>query len=385
MHYELISADSHLDLSPAQWNHRVPAKWRDRVRVVRLDTGEDAVIVADGRPARIGLTRSVGVPRDKLHLQVPTFENSAGTGTPERRLQEQDRDGVDAEIMFSRIQGQLRQVREDEGYLALVHAYNQYLAEEYSAAAPDRLIPMGVIPSGDVEDAIKELEYCANAGMRGILLDRFPSGHGYPTPEDDRFWRAALDLDMPITHHTNGGTTRMTRADEPTFRYTKGVGKGARDADPMKWWLFRFCGDAACAPMQMACAGVWDRFPTLKIYWAETMVGWIEYALWQMDDHYERYKYMAHEVYGLEYLERMPSDYIKDHCLWGFLSDAHGVRRREAIGIDRIMWGSDFAHAASDWPNSRGVIERDFAGVPDDHRRQMTVDNAITYFHLNAS
>ena len=66
-----------------------------------------------GRPAKIGLTRSVGVPRDKLHEQVPTFENSAGTGSPERRVEEQDLDGVEAEVLFSRIQGTLRQIQDD--------------------------------------------------------------------------------------------------------------------------------------------------------------------------------------------------------------------------------------------------------------------------------
>src|ERR1051326_5360587 len=92
----VFSADSHLDLSPEQWKHHVPAQWRDLVKVVRLESGEDAVVVNGGRPAKIGLTRSVGVPRDKLHEQVPTFENSAGTGSPERRVKEQDLDGVEA-------------------------------------------------------------------------------------------------------------------------------------------------------------------------------------------------------------------------------------------------------------------------------------------------
>src|SRR5205814_5123309 len=104
----------------------------------------------------------------------------------------------------------------------------------------------------------------------------FPSGRGYPTPADDRFWAAALDVGMPLTYHTGGGTTRMTRGDEPTFNYAKNGGgdadEGGRGGDPMRHWLFRFCGDAACAPVQMAFEGVWDRFPRLQVYWAETMI-----------------------------------------------------------------------------------------------------------------
>jgi predicted TIM-barrel fold metal-dependent hydrolase len=383
--YNIVSADSHLDLSPEQWKHHVPAKWRDLVNVVRLESGEDAVVVDGGRPAKIGLTRSVGVPRDKLHEQVPTFDNSGGTGSPEKRVREQDQDGVEAEVLFSRIQGTLRQLKDDDVFLAWVRAYNEYLADEYAAAAPDRLFPMGVIPTTGIDSAVRELEYCASKGFKGVLIDKFPSGKGAPSPEDDRFWQASVDAGIPVTHHTNGGTTRVTGRDEQTFVYPKGVRDGAEGlgADPMRHWFFRFCGDAACAPVQMAFAGVWDRFPTLRVYWAETMIGWLEYALWQIDDHYERYKYLGSAVYGMDYLERMPSEYIKTHCVWGFLSDPIGIRRRDAVGTQNVMWGSDFAHAASEWPNSLKVIDRDFAGVPDADRYAMLAGNAIDYFKLN--
>jgi uncharacterized protein len=384
--YEVVSADSHLDLSPDQWKHRVPSRWRDQApRVVRMENGEDAVLVGDRPPLRLGFVKTTGVPREEFHKQIHTFENSAGSGSPGQRLREQDQDGIDAEILYSRV-GFLRGVKNDEAYVALNHAYNEYLAEEYSAVAPDRLIPLGVIPTSGVEAAVRELEFCAKAGMKGVILDRFPSGRGFPTAEDDRFWAAALDHRIPVSHHTGGGTTRMTRADEPTFHYARNVGMsedGGSATDPMRHWLFRFCGDAACAPVQMAFEGVWDRFPGLQIYWAETMIGWLEYALWQIDEHYERYKYMAEGLYGLEYLERMPSEYLREHCLWGFLYDPIGVRHRDAVGSERVLWGSDFPHSASDWPHSHRVIEENFAGVPEGDRRLMVAGNAVRFFHLD--
>lgn len=384
--YQIISADSHLDLSPEQWKQHVPAQWRDQApRVIRLESGEDAVVMGDRRPSKLGFTTRVNVPREEIHLQVPTFETAGGSGGPEKRLREQDQDGVEAEILFSRIQGTLRILKDDEGYLALLRAYNEYLAEEYCAAAPDRLIAMGVIPTCGIDAAVDELEYCARAGFKGVLIDKFPSGRGYPTAEDDRFWAAALDLRMPVTHHTNGGTTRMTGRDEPTFQYLKGISDGDSEfgADPMRHWFFRFCGDAACAPLQLAFAGVWDRFPNLQIYWGETMAGWIKYAYWQMDEHYERYKYMGKGLYGLEWLERQPSEYLREHCLWGFLYDPVGVADRAAAGADKLMWGSDFAHAASNWPNSRRVIEENFTEVPEDERHLMVAGNAVRFFHLD--
>ena len=379
--YQVISGDGHIDLNPDVWRNRVAAKWRDRaLKRVKMPNGSDAVVVDGGKPNTIGVTRSVRVAHKDLAKQVPTFENSAGTGSPEQRLREQDQDGIEAEILFSQISFVLRQAKDDDLYLELVRAYNEFLAEEYMAVAPDRLICMGTIPITGVEDAVRELEHCAKLGLRGVKLDRFPGGRGYPTAEDDKFWAAAVDLKMPLTNHNDGkmGSGRG----EPAFKYDKEPGEDVHQREPMNYF-FRFTNDAMTASIQMAFAGVWDRFPALEMYWAETMIGWFEYGLWQVDDHYRRYMPMIHENWGLRYLERKPSEYLKERTYWGFLHDPVGIRRRDCIGYDKLMWGTDFAHAASEWPNSIKLMERDFADVPENEKRAMLVDNCVKYFHLN--
>jgi len=379
--HKVFSGDGHIDLNPDVWRNRVAAKWRDRApKRVKMPNGSDAVVVDGGKPNTIGVTRSVRVAHKDLAKQVPTFENSAGTGSPEQRLREQDQDGIEAEILFSQISFVLRQAKDDGLYLELVRAYNEFLAEEYMAVAPDRLICMGTIPITGVEDAVRELEHCAKLGLRGVKLDRFPSGRGYPTAEDDKFWAAAVDLKMPLTNHNDGkmGSGRG----EPAFKYDKEPGEDVHQREPMNYF-FRFTNDAMTASIQMAFAGVWDRFPALEMYWAETMIGWFEYGLWQVDDHYRRYMPMIHENWGLRYLERKPSEYLKERTYWGFLHDPVGIRRRDCIGYDKLMWGTDFAHAASEWPNSIKLMEQDFADVPENEKRAMLVDNCVKYFHLN--
>ena len=379
--YKVFSGDGHIDLNPDVWRNRVAAKWRDRApKRVKMPNGSDAVVVDGGKLNTIGVTRSVRVAHKDLAKQVPTFENSAGTGSPEQRLREQDQDGIEAEILFSQISFVLRQAKDDDLYLELVRAYNEFLAEEYMAVAPDRLICMGTIPVTGVEDAVRELEHCAKLGLRGVKLDRFPSGRGYPTAEDDKFWAAAVDLKMPLTNHNDGkmGSGRG----EPAFKYDKEPGEDVHQREPMNYF-FRFTNDAMTASIQMAFAGVWDRFPALEMYWAETMIGWFEYGLWQIDDHYKRYMPMIHENWGLRYLERKPSEYLKERTYWGFLHDPVGIRRRDCIGYDKLMWGTDFAHAASEWPNSIKLMEQDFADVPENEKRAMLVDNCVKYFHLN--
>jgi predicted TIM-barrel fold metal-dependent hydrolase len=380
-HYRVISADGHIDLNPDIWRDRVQAKWRDRApKRVKMPNGSDAVVVDGGKPNTIGITRSVRVPHAELAKQVPTFETCAGTGAPEQRLAEQDKDGVDAEVLFSQITFVLRQAKDDALYLDLIRAYNEFLGEEYMAPAPDRILCMGCIPTTGVDDAIKELEHCAKLGMKGVKLDRYPSGKSYPTPEDDEFWAAALEMRMALTNHSNGnmGSGRG----EPDYLYPKQPGHDVHQKDAFKFFT-RFTNDCLTAPLQMAFAGVWDRFPDLEFYWAETMIGWLEYALWQVDDHYRRYIGMIHDNWGLNKLERKPSEYLKERNYWGFLHDPIGIKRRACIGYDKVMWGTDFAHAASEFPNSIKVMEEDFAGVPEHEKRAMLVDNCVRFFHLN--
>lgn len=379
--YKVISGDGHIDLNPDIWRDRVAAKWRDRApkRVV-MPNGADAVVVDGNKPNTIGITRSVGVDHTDLAKQVPTFASGAGTGTPAQRVEEQERDGIDAEILFSQLTTVFRQAKDDDLYRDLFRAYNDFLAEEYMAAAPNRLIPMGMLPMTGVDDALRELEHCAKLGLKGVKLDAFPSGKSYPTKEDDRFWAAVIDLDIPLTNHSEG---RLGR-EGPSFECPKEPGPDVHHRDPMRFF-FRFTNEAMKAATQMAFAGVWDRFPKLKVYWAETMIGWLEYGLWQIDDHYDRYMPMINENWGIPYLERKPSEYLKEQNYWGFLHDPVGIKRRDCIGADKLLWGTDFAHAASEWPNSIPVMEQDFAGVSEKDKRAMLTDNAVKFFHLNAA
>src|SRR5581483_2079790 len=218
-----------------------------------------------------------GKPFDQHEPEYLIWEGSPGTGSPEQRMREQEQDGVDAEVLFTHPSYPLhwRGIRDDEPYRAMVHAYNEFLALDYCAADPERLIAIGVIPESGVNDAIAEMEACAKLGFRGVNIHRFPSGKGYPTPDDDRFWAAAVSLNMVVSAHTAGGTTRFGHGG-PVFQYAR-TPKGANadsGRDPVNL-MVRFGGENAMTPLQLAFAGVFDRFPALRVYWAETQIGWL--------------------------------------------------------------------------------------------------------------
>jgi predicted TIM-barrel fold metal-dependent hydrolase len=368
-----------LEISPQRWTGRVPAKYRDRApRLVKLSNGGDGVVV-EGRPLYVLGLAIAGKPYERHELSGLNYEGSEGAGTPEQRLQEQDQDGVDGEILYTSASNLTlwRGVKNDEAYLAVVHAYNAFLAEEYCAANRDRLIAMGAIPTHSVEAAVKEMTYCAQAGLKGMMLNTFPSGKSYPSREDDRFYAAALDLNMPLTVHVG-----MQLPDGPLFKYDKDPGEVAFGGDPIRV-LTRFAGGSGLNAVQLLLSGVFDRYPKLQIYWAETQTGWVPYFYEQLDDVYKRSKHWMERYFGFKPLKRQPSEYIREHCRWGFIYDPMGLRLRYDIGVDRIMWGNDFPHSAGDWPNSRRVIEEIFSGVPKDEKQKILIDNCVGFFHLN--
>ncbi len=376
--YRIFSADSHLEISPDRWTPRVPAKYRDRApRMVKLPDGGDGIII-EGRDVYVLGLAITGKPYEEHKLFGLTYQGSPGAGSPEERIHEQDQDGVDGEVLFTSA-GNLsfwRGIKNDEAYRAVVHAYNEFLAEEYCAVDRDRLLAMAVIPSSGVDDAIAEMEYCARAGLKGIALNSFPSGKGFPTPEDDRFWAAVIDIGIPLTVHVG-----FLGREGPTFKYPRTPGEVAFGGDPIRV-LTRFGGSSGLNAIQLILSGVFERFPKLKIFWAETQMGWLPYFYEQLDDVYKRSRFWIARDFGIEPLKRKPSEYIREHCWWGFIYDPIGLRLRHDINIDRIMWGNDFPHSAGDWPHSRQVIKEMFKGIPEDEQYKLLVSNAVEFFHL---
>ena len=108
-------------------------------------------------------------------------------------------------------------------------------------------------------------------------------------------------------------------------------------------------------------------------------------SLKRMDNQYRAHRYWGEELYGVK-LSRLPSEYVREHAYWGFVHNPVGVQQlRYNVGVDRVMWGSDFPHVRTNWPHSMDSINQQFAGVPEDERYKMLCGNAIKFFHLEDS
>jgi predicted TIM-barrel fold metal-dependent hydrolase len=391
--YRYISADSHLEIDSKHWLDRVPEKYRDLApRLVSQADGSDAWIIGDTikRPAAAADLYG-GKGRDQYVPFHGRYEGTPGTGSAEQRLREQDRDGIDAEVLFPSQQGGpklWRRIENDGAYKAVVRAYNSWLAEEYCAVDPARLIGVGILPLVDnVSDVIAELAYCANIGFKTVLLQGFPSGKPYPSQNDDVFWHRALELEMPISVHVDLDRTGERKG--PLFKYpnesTEILQKLTHDLVDQVGRFGPVRGNGSIAAVQWVLSGLFDRFPSLRIFFAENQIGWIPFFLQGADVRYDRHRYWADRLLGLKPLQRPPSEYIREYFYWGFQFDRIGVELRHKINVDRLMWGSDFPHQESDWPDSLKIIDKNFAGVPDPEKHKMVCGNAENFFRLTAS
>jgi len=387
----LLSSDGHLEVRPERWTPRVPAAYRDKVpRTIKLPDGGDALLVEGHEPRPVPfLDLRAGRTNETWQPFGVTVEDTAGVGPPEQRLAEQAMDGLRAEVLFPNMQmgpRLWRLIADDNAYRAAVRAYNDWLGEEYCAVSRDRLIGLGVVPWSNIDDALAELEHCAELGLKGVALGVFPSGRGYPTPEDDRFWAAALEMKMPLTVHV-GFDRQGPRASQPTLEYP-GVDPGviARlgGRTLVEWVALPFLGTApAMSLAQIILSGVFDRMPDLEIFFAETRLGWVPFWMEEADYWYERHRHWAERLLHFKPLERRPSDYVRQHILFSVQHvERVAIELRHHMGVEHVMFATDFPHIECDWPNTRPFAERLFTGVPAQEAFAIGAGNLLRFFRL---
>jgi predicted TIM-barrel fold metal-dependent hydrolase len=382
--YHYISADGHFESPPEQWTHRVPKQYRDRApRRIKLANGHDALLL-EGRPLVYGGTSLyAGRPPETFDPTVFDFGSTPGCGSAEQRLREQDQDGIDAEVLFA-LDVRNPAIRDRAAFLAVIRGFNDYFAEEYCAVNRDRLIGVAVLPNIGAAEDVVEMEHCKRMGLKAVWLSTFPSGESFPSAEDDRFWAASLDLEMPVIVHTSF-PTKVGSRETRLFKYPK---EPQGEARPPTDFVQRFARQGphhsgSVEASQLVVSGVFDRFPKLQIYWAENNVGWLPYFYEQIDHEYSINRFWAERHLGLPKLKRRPSEYLKEHAHWGFFEDHVGVKLRHEVGVDRMMWSTDFPHVVTRWPKSLDTLDSQMAGVPDDERWKMTAGNAIEFFGLD--
>ena len=117
--------------------------------------------------------------------------------------------------------------------------------------------------------------------------------------------------------------------------------------------------------------GVFERFPGLTVVGGEVGAGWVPFLLQEIDDRYRRNRYWC-EVD----LSMLPSEYYRRNCKVGLVNDQFGVQNCDAVGVETMMWCSDFPHHITDWPHSRYLINSMSQGLDAEKKRKIFCENA---------
>jgi predicted TIM-barrel fold metal-dependent hydrolase len=390
MPYTTISADAHI-LEPTDiWANWLPEKFRQHApQLVKDSEGGDAWLFAGAaEPDPIGLTATPGMPWDQFRWKGVTYEEArAGCYNGGARLEDMDADGVDAEILFppQRTVGHWLGDADDDLVRAGIDAYNNFLFEEFCAPDPDRLIGAAQIPSTGIDDAVDALRKAKARGARTVVISCWPSGGESISTEDDPFWAAAADEELPVCIHINliSRSTRMRNraaAAKAGGRELYASGADAKRSNAGAKAAASLSGVFATVPStmgQLIFTGVFERVPGLHVAMIETGVGWLPHFLEQMDDRFWRNRSWTDLP-----INRPPSEYWFENMSATFVRDDNGLRNRHEIGVGNMMWSTDYPHHGNDWPRSQKTINETMAGIPRDEKHQIVCGNAQRIFGL---
>jgi len=375
-HHQIISVDDHLVEHPRVWLDRLPRGLHDVAPQIKEVNGSQLWHYNDDAYPTLGLNAVAGKPREEWGVDPLRYEDMIpGCYDPVARVKDMDVDGVQAALCFPSFPGFggstfFRATDRDLAVLC-VQAWNDFYIEEWCAAAPDRYIPMGIVPFWDIDLAVKETERLASMGARTISFPDTPVPFGLPsfhTDHWDPLWQLCSDADIPLSlHFGSGGYV-------PGFSFSGAPFVASTlqsNAVPFAVAIAIFATNSWWTTVDLLFSGKLQQFPNLKFSLAEGGIGWVPYMLERIDFTWERHRYYQ----DIDFDTR-PSELFYRHFWTCFIDDEHGLINRDKVGVDHIMLESDFPHSDSNWPNTRKRAAEVLAKVPDDEVARIAETNA---------
>jgi predicted TIM-barrel fold metal-dependent hydrolase len=361
--YRLISSDSHVSMPDAAWQTYLDPEFRDRApRIERTDEGDFRVFEGNRTPI-MTLDNLAGKKPEEFRLNVRKLEDQrSGAWDPSERIKDMDLDGVDAEVLY--VGGPLPS-KDAALRLNSVRGYNRWLSD-YASHAPGRLLGVAAIPIDTPERAVEELAFAkTQPGLVSGFIPLFPPEGDYGDPKWDPMWQAFIDADFPVGLHVGGRRpgTPVANLYESAPRFMTGLVMSKLTM--------------AESVSELIHGLVMQRFPDLKFVAVEGQIGWISFFQYYADHLWEKHRYWTKSQ-----LEEPPSHYFKRQVFATFMEDPVGLRERHSIGIDNIMWASDYPHSETTWPNSKSLTDEWFSPLGEDDKRKVLWENAAKLYKL---
>lgn len=383
-HELVVDCDSHWTEPPDLFTRLAGPKDRDRVPHVEVVDGE-RMWVFDGEPVgRFSAGGVIGRDGKKESADIALYhwdfeQIHVGAHDPKVRLQVMDECGIDAQIIFPSTIGLggegLGQSTDPELSLRTVRLYNDAQAQ-IQAESNERLLPLPVMPSWNVELSAAEARRVATMGARGVNMTSDPQDIGGPDLADpawDPFWEACTEEHLPVHFHIGASVTAET------FR-----GKYHWPSQPPNTQLalsgtLLFIGNARVVANAIV-SGVFDRYPDLKMVSVESGVGWIPFILEALD-----YEMAENAPEEFAQLKKRPSEYFPSNLYATFWFENNRNKLPElieAVGEDSILFETDFPHPTCLYPNPLQSVEGKLATLSPQARRKILGENARKLYRI---
>jgi predicted TIM-barrel fold metal-dependent hydrolase len=368
--YTIISVDDHLVEPPGMFDGRLASHLADRApRVVETEEGHE-VWQFDGRVFfQVGLNAVVGRPREDWVVEPTRFdEMRPGCYDIDARVRDMDINGVWASVNFpSQITGFCGAVfsrcSDPELGLAVTRAWNDWFFDEWYSPAPDRIVPMGITYLADPIEGAAEIRRNAARGFTAVTLPEQPHRIGME-PIFSSWWdpiiAACAETDTVICLHV--GSTGV--ADMPPGAPMVALGAT----------LFGQLSLAACA--EWLWSGYPVKHPDLKIAMSEGGIGWVAMLHDRLENIVDRSGYGRY----FQSKELRPADVLHRNFWFCTIDDPSTISTRHTVGIDHIMFETDYPHGDGTWPDSQDVFEQFYGSLPPDEIAKISHENAAALF-----
>jgi predicted TIM-barrel fold metal-dependent hydrolase len=255
--------------------------------------------------------------------------------------------------------------------LAGIRAHNRWLAE-FCAEEPERRAGIGLIHLNDLDDAIADVKWIAENGLRGGVMLPLPSpSEHWLKPlnhrDYDRLWAVVQDCGLVLNQHSGQGSPE----------YCEGQGSKALWASEMAFFVQR-------GFTHLIMGGVFERFPKLRYILTESGCSWAPAVMRQLDGMYLAWK--AGAIGEIDTSKdpapkELPSFYARRNCWYGAsFPSLQDVQGRDVVGVDKILWGNDYPHYEGCFPYSRENMRFAFSAVPENEVRMMLGENAAALY-----
>ena len=375
--FGLISSDSHGQLgrdaylsrmSKAQWGERIP-------HVIEVSDDKHKLPVerwvVNGEIQGSNVCNCPTAMPDRSYYPQRWEEVPPEVYEPGQRLKALDRDRIDAEVLFPNGPGGTFFYDDADFELACVRAYNDALAEFRQVS--DRFIPLAAIPfMSPMETIVAEVERAVRTGHLGINMLGDPSVglkglKNLGDPSWAPLWSVCQELGIGVHLHASAGLAGKLSL--PQWQ-----GYSRRQSHCVST-LRNFCTATQFVPF-LIFSGLLERYPRLNWVFAETGLGWVSSVLEACDFEWDK-RHLWTEGIGTR-----PSDQFRRQIYVDFWFETVGIQMRDYIGVDNILWESDFPHITSTYPKSWDAVEHSLAGVSSADREKILYRNAARLYRL---